>query len=301
MQDLRIVLIIVGIVVIVAIMAHGLWKSKKGKYRPLKEKPLRKMPETRPESGSEPALDSEPQFDADGIGEVRVVGRDQPEAEPGLRKEPQLGPVTAPQGELAKEVTPPAMEVETKLSEPVVATEPALQVADEEESQAEPEAVTQAQVETRPSGEEPAPSVKSWQDIYVINVMALDNRELEGAKLLPSLTRLGFKYGEMEIFHRHEDSAGKGQVLFSLANMVNPGTFRPEKMEQFSTPGISLFMQLPRQGYGERVYKLMSSAADRLAGELGGVLMDAQRQPLSEEQLDENLDGLRAYDSQKVG
>ena len=42
----------------------------------------------------------------------------------------------------------------------------------------------------------------------------------------------------MNIFHRHVDNAGNGKVLFSIANMLKPGVFDPDNMEQFSTQGV---------------------------------------------------------------
>lgn len=66
------------------------------------------------------------------------------------------------------------------------------------------------------------PVEKIWQDVYVINLMGRPGHELQGATLLSSLMALGFKFGEMDIFHRHEDANGKGEVLFSMINMVKP-------------------------------------------------------------------------------
>lgn len=97
----------------------------------------------------------------------------------------------------------------------------------------------------------------------------------QGATLFPCW-RWGFKFGEMDIFHRHEDLNGKGEVLFSMINMVKPGTFNPYRMEQFSTPGVSLFMQLPLRSNAAFAFEHMLQAADQLASDLDAMLTDAR-------------------------
>ena len=69
MEDLRLTFLIFGIVVIVAILVHGLWtirKNAKGNEKPTFE--------SRDwQNKSEPKLDDTEQFDAHGFGSVRVV------------------------------------------------------------------------------------------------------------------------------------------------------------------------------------------------------------------------------------
>ena len=145
----------------------------------------------------------------------------------------------------------------------------------------------------------PAPVEKIWQDVYVINLMARPGHDLQGATLLSSLLALGFKFGEMDIFHRHEDPNGKGEVLFSMINMVKPGTFNPYRMEQFSTPGVSLFMQLPLRSNAAFAFEHMLQAADQLASDLDAMLTDASRSPLSDDDIARYRHELAAYEASR--
>ncbi|WP_421191567.1 cell division protein ZipA [Aeromonas jandaei] len=143
------------------------------------------------------------------------------------------------------------------------------------------------------------PVEKIWQDVYVINLMGRPGHELQGATLLSSLMALGFKFGEMDIFHRHEDANGKGEVLFSMINMVKPGTFNPYRMEQFSTPGVSLFMQLPLRSNAAFAFEDMLQAADQLASDLDAMLTDMERSPLSDDTIARYRHELAAYEASR--
>lgn len=145
----------------------------------------------------------------------------------------------------------------------------------------------------------PQPVEKIWQDVYVINLMGRPGHDLQGATLLSSLMALGFKFGEMDIFHRHEDPNGNGEVLFSMINMVKPGTFNPYRMEQFATPGVSLFMQLPLRSNAAFAFEDMLQAADQLASDLDAMLTDMDRSPLSDETIARYRHELAAYEASR--
>ncbi|WP_095498212.1 cell division protein ZipA [Paraferrimonas haliotis] len=116
-------------------------------------------------------------------------------------------------------------------------------------------------------------------DVLVLHVQAQTGEQLHGSELLPCLLTLGLKFGDMNIFHRHQDPAGTGRVIYSLANMMKPGTFDPDNMEQFKTDGVVLFLTLPCQGEAKLSFSTMLNAAQQLADDLNGVVTDEQRNP----------------------
>lgn len=305
MQELRLVLIILGAVAIAALLLHGLWTSRKEKPAKFGEKPIGKLRE-KDDSG----------FDQDGIGSVRVIkpgSSEKPKTErkePGLSfgDKPDVDPLFAGQDE-----TPPAREkepedlplptfsaadtdadVEEKVAETteksVVAspvaekTEPALEVDAEER-----ETLNSEQVE---AGESVAEDVveetpkEPEQQVLIMNVQASNNTEFNGEELINCLEQHGMIFGEMEIFHRHADLAGTGKVLFSAANMFNPGSFPLATIHQFTTPGITFFMTLPCYGEAEQNFKLMLQTAQQVADQLGGLVTDDNRNMMTPQRLD---------------
>ena len=136
--------------------------------------------------------------------------------------------------------------------------------------------VVEETVEPEPEVEQALPDP---HDVLVLHVMAKEGETLKGAELLPCMLSMNFKFGEMNIFHRHEDNAGTGKVVFSIANMVNPGTFDPDNMEQFTSHGIVMFMRLPCHGEPLRNFSIMLNSACQMADDLNAVVCDGQRQP----------------------
>jgi len=128
-------------------------------------------------------------------------------------------------------------------------------------------------IEEDQSDEETAAPIRKPEMFVVIYVLALDEPFL-GQGLVEVLLDSGMTFGEMDIFHQLND---RGAQLFSLASAVEPGTFDLSSLDQFSTPGISLFMRVHELAAPLQVLDSMLSVANRVAQELNGEVRDETR------------------------
>ncbi|MHC2144924.1 cell division protein ZipA [Pseudomonas sp. 210_17 TE3656] len=115
------------------------------------------------------------------------------------------------------------------------------------------------------------------EEVLVISVISRDEGGFKGPALLQNILESGLRFGEMDIFHRHESMAGNGEVLFSMANAVKPGVFDLDDIDHFSTRAVSFFLGLPGPRHPKQAFDVMVAAARKLAHELNGELKDDQR------------------------
>lgn len=139
---------------------------------------------------------------------------------------------------------------------------------------------TSAVNDQAPSTKKSAATQDEPVEVLVISVLSRDGG-FKGPQLLQNILESGLRYGDMDIFHRHESMSGHGDIQFSLANAVKPGTFDLDDIDHFSTPAVSFFMQVPGPQQPKHAFDLMLEAARRLANDLNGDLKDDQRSVLT--------------------
>lgn len=137
------------------------------------------------------------------------------------------------------------------------------------------------------SGEsQPAETVD--QEIITINVMAGKGSVFKGPDLLHILLACDVRYGDMQFFHRYEGANGDGAIQFSVANILNPGTFNLDAIDDFETPGVSFFMCLPGPANPLKAYDFMVETAQCLSKNLEGELLDDTRSAMTKQTLEHN-------------
>ncbi len=120
--------------------------------------------------------------------------------------------------------------------------------------------------------EQPAKKLRRADRVVTVRFVPKD-QSLAGEEVVLALRAAGLKHGEYGIFHRFPDST-PGDVLFSVANLTEPGSFDLKDIAQTTVPGMSFFMVLPGSGDPVARFDLMVQTARLLAHDLHAELHD---------------------------
>lgn len=137
---------------------------------------------------------------------------------------------------------------------------------------------------------------QDFDKIVSLFVQCQDGHLIGGAELVVAAEKAGLSYGAMNIFHRLVDGRPEQGPIFSVANMVKPGSFDLRDLESLKTPGLSFFMTLPGPLSGLDAWDTMLPAAQRMAELLNAQVLDDRRNTLGRQRIAHLRDELRAYD-----
>ena len=132
--------------------------------------------------------------------------------------------------------------------------------------------------------------------IVTLFVAAPAESDFHGPDLVVAAEKAGLDFGDLGIFHRLVSGKPEAGPVFSMANMVKPGSFDMTQIESLRTPGVSFFMTLPGPMSALDAWEAMLPTAQRLAELLDGRVLDEGRNALGRQRIAHLRDELRAWD-----
>jgi cell division protein ZipA len=123
-------------------------------------------------------------------------------------------------------------------------------------------------IDQPPAEPEPLPEM-----IVTLRLMARDRSGFPAEQFILALREHGLRHGKYGIFHAHDET---DDIIYSVANLVEPGTFNLAQLRTDRYPGISLFLVLPGPRDPLEAFDSMISLGKSLALEFSGDLLDEQ-------------------------
>jgi FtsZ-interacting cell division protein ZipA len=111
-----------------------------------------------------------------------------------------------------------------------------------------------------------------------INIISIDNSVFTGAKIQVLAESSGFRLGTDGMFHYYDE---RGDAMFSLGNF-EPSPFLPASVRVLTTHGITFLLDVSRVENGEIIFGQMMRVAKAFGDSLGGIIVDDNRAPLTE-------------------
>lgn len=137
-------------------------------------------------------------------------------------------------------------------------------------------AAAESEVGPEPAGE-PA---DAGREVLIQLFITSPDGAFSGEDVLEAAERCRLFPGEMDIFHRTRGDQPDSEPLFSMANLVKPGTFPFQDMTEFTTPGCAIFGQFRGEPNDLMVFDEMLDSARIIAELLDGDVRGPQREHL---------------------
>jgi cell division protein ZipA len=151
-----------------------------------------------------------------------------------------------------------------------------------------------------PVAAEPEHDAPVPQEVLVVNVLCKDEAGFKGPDLLQLLLACDLRFGKLNIFHRYEKANGKGPIQFSVANLVEPGSFNLDAIDNFTTPGVSFFLTLPGPEKPVTAFNYMVETAQVLVRHLHAELRDDAHSVMTAQTIEHCRQRIRDFERKQL-
>jgi len=136
------------------------------------------------------------------------------------------------------------------------------------------EPVIPAEVEETAAPEPEVPSLEDDSRVMAVRIMPQEGSAFPAEELILALRSAGFRHGRFGIFHCYADDSER--VRYSVASLVEPGSFDLSNLKSSEYRGISVFAIMPAEEDGVQLFDDMIRHARELAKSIEGTLTDEQ-------------------------
>ena len=118
-----------------------------------------------------------------------------------------------------------------------------------------------------------AGGVADAERVVSLRLVAREGGHLDAERTVRALREAGLQHGPYDIFHHREDRDAP-ESGFSVANLVEPGSFDLSSLAGATLPGMTFFLVLPGSGDPVKRFDRMIGIARELCRELDADLLD---------------------------
>jgi cell division protein ZipA len=116
--------------------------------------------------------------------------------------------------------------------------------------------------------------------LVAVRILPRPGNQFPAEQLVLALRSAGLRHGKYGIFHYHDDGP-EARVRFSVASLVEPGSFDLTNLKESRYSGVSIFAVFPAADSGVELFDEMVAKAREICKTVDGVLADEQGGPLS--------------------
>lgn len=129
-----------------------------------------------------------------------------------------------------------------------------------------------------------------------LTLMAKAGRTFSGQTIENAVREAGLVLKDDGIYrYEVKDAQGYLQPLLGLANIIEPGTFDANRLEQLTTPGLVLYLHLPAPVEARMAFDTLIELGTRLAALLEGDLCDETRSGLTKQTIGHLKEKVEAF------
>jgi len=136
-------------------------------------------------------------------------------------------------------------------------------------------------------------STNKEPEVYVLLVMTTA-QEFAMPDVNQALLGVGLTYSEQGIFVKNDNM---GNAFIKVANMLEPGSFPQENLQNYATPGVAMILELPTTVRAPAAMHDLIMMARKVSQRLQGRLYNAERQLIKESDLQSMRDAALDYES----